>query len=102
MKLRQHFILALLLMMTQGAWATVAINGKLPGSFSVSGEKKVCFSQGNLQYQGSTGTWRFATHQYDFIGNAAGNICKLAWAMAYVENGRTLSYGLFTQAFSMM
>jgi len=30
------------------------------------------------------------------------NICKLAWAMAYVENGQTLSYGLFTQAFCMM
>ena len=30
------------------------------------------------------------------------NICKLAWAMAYVENGQTLSYCLFTQAFSMM
>ena len=30
--------------------------------------KKVCFSQGNLQYQPRTGTWRFAEHQYDIIG----------------------------------
>jgi len=60
------------LMTTTQAWA-LAINGKLPGSFSVSATKKVCFSQGNLQYQGSTNSWRFATHQYDFIGNAAGN-----------------------------
>ena len=27
---------------------------------------------------------------------------NISWAMAYVENGQTLSYGLFTQAFSMM
>ena len=56
-------------------WAApaVAINGKLPGKFSVSATKKVYFSQGNLQYQASTNTWRFAEHQYDFIGDAAGN-----------------------------
>ena len=35
--------------------------------------KKVFFSQGNLQYQASTGTWRFAEHQYTYIGNAPGN-----------------------------
>lgn len=34
---------------------------------------QVRFSQGNLQYQASTGTWRFAENQYDHIGNAAGN-----------------------------
>ena len=36
---------------------------------SVSATKKVRFSQGNLQYLGKTGEWRFAEHQYDFIGN---------------------------------
>lgn len=30
--------------------------------------KKVCFSQGNLQYQPRTGSWRFAEHQYDIMG----------------------------------
>ena len=35
--------------------------------------KKVFFSKGNLQYQASSGTWRFAEHQYTYIGNAAGN-----------------------------
>ena len=50
-------------------------------SFKVSDSKSVYFSKGNLQYNavyGSThdtkigdaqGTWRFADHQYDYIGN---------------------------------
>lgn len=38
------------------------------GKFSVSVNKKVNFSQGNLQYQASTNTWRFAENQYDVIG----------------------------------
>lgn len=56
----------------------------IPGTFSVSATKKVFFSKGNLQYNphGSStdasgnvigGTWRFAEHQYDAIGNNAGN-----------------------------
>lgn len=42
--------------------------GSLTGLFSVSATKQVRFSQGNLQYQASTSTWRFAEHQYDFVG----------------------------------
>lgn len=38
-----------------------------PGEFSVSETGKVRFSQGNLQYQPSTGTWQFAANQYDRI-----------------------------------
>lgn len=34
---------------------------------------QVLFAPGNLQYQASTQTWRFAAHQYDYIGNAPGN-----------------------------
>jgi len=50
-------------------------DGELPGLFSVSETKKVRFSQGNLQYQASTNTWRFAEHQYDYVGNATnGNV----------------------------
>ena len=37
------------------------------GIFSVSADKKVFFSQGNLQY---TGSWQFATNQYDFFGTS--------------------------------
>ena len=49
-------------------------DGSLPGVFSVSATKKVKFSQGNLQYQASTNTWRFAEHQYDFVGDG-GSTC---------------------------
>ena len=49
-------------------------NGAIKAAFSVSADKKVYFSQGNLQYQASTGTWRFAEHQYDIIGDDNANI----------------------------
>ena len=46
----------------------------LSGTFSISDTQKVVFSKGNLQYQASTDTWRFAEHQYDYIGEANSNI----------------------------
>ena len=42
--------------------------GKRIGVFSVAKDKQVSFSQGNLQYTQSTGTWHFAENQYDYIG----------------------------------
>ncbi len=42
--------------------------GILSGEFSVSWNTKVRFSQGNLQYQASTDTWRFAANQWDHEG----------------------------------
>lgn len=50
------------------------IPGTLPGLFSVSAEKQVHFSMGNLQYRVSTETWRFAEHQQDTIGIGNDNI----------------------------
>lgn len=44
---------------------TVAKNGNIV--------KKVRISLGNLQYQASTGLWRFAENQWDYRGNNAGN-----------------------------
>jgi uncharacterized repeat protein (TIGR02543 family) len=55
------------------------LQGALNGLFSVSANKKVLFSKGNLQYNtlgthacadgtNQKGTWRFAEHQYDTIG----------------------------------
>jgi hypothetical protein len=41
--------------------------GALKGVFSVSSSKKVYFAQGNLQYQATTNTWRFAENQYDAL-----------------------------------
>ncbi len=49
-------------------------NIPLSGTFSISDTQKVVFSKGNLQYQASTDTWRFAEHQYDYIGEANSNI----------------------------
>ncbi len=49
-------------------------NGILPGRFSVSETQQVQFSQGNLQYQASTNTWRFAENQWDYIGEGNTNI----------------------------
>ena len=42
--------------------------GAINGLFSVSETQQVYFSQGNLQYQASTNTWRFAESQVDFVG----------------------------------
>lgn len=50
-----------------------APEGAINGLFSVSPTKQVWFSQGNLQYQASTGTWRFATNSYDFVGGKRGS-----------------------------
>ena len=36
--------------------------------FTVDAKKKVVFSPGNLQYQPSTNSWRFAAQQYDYVG----------------------------------
>lgn len=50
------------------------------GFFSINNSgKMVCFSPGNLQATydadavGEKWTWRFAAHQYDYIGDASGN-----------------------------
>lgn len=51
-------------------------NGAIKAAFSVSADKKVYFSQGNLQYQASTSTWRFAENQYDMIGEDNSNISE--------------------------
>ena len=48
--------------------------GALAGLFSISPSQQVRFSQGNLQYQASTNTWRFAANQWDCIGSANSNI----------------------------
>ena len=55
---------------------TVKIPGLLAGKFTINDNatnNQVQFSQGNLQYQASTQTWRFAENQYDYVGNAVGN-----------------------------
>ena len=51
-------------------------SGKLNGVFSVSENSFVNFSQGNLQYQASSGTWRFANNQYDKVGSYNANVSE--------------------------
>ena len=60
--------LALLSCAGNGSKNPNAKDGALPGKFSVSAETQIQFSQGNLQYQPSTKTWRFAQNQFDTIG----------------------------------
>lgn len=46
----------------------VCPEGAINGLFSVSATQQVFFAKGNLQYQASTNTWRFAENQKDIIG----------------------------------
>ena len=71
--------------------------GVLPGEFSVSRGKTVHFSQGNLQYQASTQTWRFSAKQYICIGDSNSNISStysgwidlFAWGTSGWNSGAT-------------
>ncbi len=68
-------LFTILLFIMTGLVAFAQSEGALPGLFSVSATKKVYFSKGNLQYQASTKTWRFAEHQYDYVGDESyGNV----------------------------
>lgn len=51
----------------QGGVPTGAINGLF--TINANGDQ-VYFSRGNLQYQASTNTWRFAENQWDYVGDA--------------------------------
>jgi hypothetical protein len=62
-------------------WNEKIVSSYQAKSFSVAEGKTVKFSQGNLQYQGSTNTWRFAEHQYDAV-----DIDKLAFSCQYNYN----------------
>ena len=42
--------------------------GAVLSAFSVGEGRQVMFSRGNLQYQPSTGSWRFAGNQFDTVG----------------------------------
>lgn len=89
MKTRILSIVALLLTaVTQGTWAQ---RNLLDGVFSVSATKKVSFAQGNLQatYNGSNWSWAFAEHQWDYIGNAAGNT-KVTASSPYISENATV------------
>ena len=49
--------------------------GSVSGLFTINADgDQVWFSQGNLQYQASTDTWRFAENQYDYVGSGNQNV----------------------------
>ena len=52
--------------------------------FSVSDSKKVIFAPGNLQYNRSQDIFRFAEHQYDYIGKANENI-EYSWNSGWID-----------------
>lgn len=76
--MRKLFTFFAVLLCATTAWADVAVNGKLPGAFTINSDgDQVYFSQGNLLATttdlGSSWTWSFAENQWDYIGNAAAN-----------------------------
>jgi hypothetical protein len=87
---------------------TVKFPGLLAGKFSVSDTKQVQFSQGNLQaviagyngdYTYTASSWKFAEHQWDYIGYApAGQYFKTGNTVdlfGWVGNGTSSNtYGL--------
>lgn len=49
--------------------------GAIDGLFTINSYgNQVYFSRGNLQYQASTNTWRFAENQWNYVGSANSNI----------------------------
>ena len=74
--------------------------GALPGKFSINaGGDQIAFSKGNLQAttadNGTSWTWSFAEHQYDYIGNAVANTAINGNAVVS-ENGTVDLFGWST------
>jgi hypothetical protein len=88
----------------QGEVPTGAIDGKF--TINANGDQ-VYFSQGNLQYQASTGIWRFAENQYDYVGNANSNISPIydgwidlfGWGTSGWDNGNMYYQPYDTESF---
>ncbi|GEM_PF-5633156 len=72
--MRKKIFTFLLALMTSVGLSWAAVDGKLPGVFSVSADKAVSFSKGNLQYTKSTGKWSFMEHQYDVVETYEQNV----------------------------
>lgn len=67
--------------------------GAIDGLFTVGQEgQRVCFSQGNLQYQASTNTWRFAENQWNFVGGLGGSGLQFGNVSGSSNNDISSSY----------
>lgn len=68
-------LFTILLALAASVGMSFAREGALTGAFTINASgDQIVFSKGNLQYQASTQTWRFAENQYDTIGNDNANI----------------------------
>lgn len=75
LSMARNAVLSILLLAVAGfANLHAQPQGAINGLFSVSECRQVYFSQGNLQYQASTDTWRFAETQYGYVGTDNSNI----------------------------
>ncbi len=64
--------------------------GHLPGLFSISATRQVYFAKGNLQ--NINGEWRFAEHQYDYLGAYSATAWDLfGWSTAATNFGMSTS-----------
>lgn len=75
------------------------VTPSVKGAFSVSPTTRVIFSQGNLQFVSSA--WRFAEHQYDYLGSSQsdGNRDLFGWGTGSNPNQTSTTdadYGTFT------
>ena len=64
--------------LTQGIAVAISLpGGAIDGLFTINADgTQVYFSQGNLQYQASTNTWRFAENQWNYTGEDNSNISE--------------------------
>ena len=67
-------------------------------AFSVSADKQVTFSQGNLQYHPANDEWRFAANQTDYIGDANSNISSTynGWLDLFGWSTSATNFGVST------
>ena len=79
---------------------TTAPEGAIPALFSVSETQQVFFSKGNLQYQASTGTWRFAEHQWEYVGGTVETWGGTEEFGTVYENGVKCDNTLISQTYS--
>ena len=65
----------------------------VPDAFSVSADKQVYFSSGNLQYIQSSDTWQFASCQWECVGtdNVTGGEVKYDETCGYYREGTALA-----------
>ncbi len=82
--------------MTKQTAPAAVPEGGINGEFNLC-DKKIWFSKGNLQYNASSNTWRFAEHQYDIAGAANANISAsydgwidlFGWATSGIDEDNT-------------